>query len=968
MSKRQGLAPGFSLRRQDRVRCDSDSRPCERLAVFLKLFSPSARRLGSGATLNLSMARLQAFTVPLIISAAVTFAWSQVASPQTGPSAPPQAVGGARIQRPGTTSPVHASDTEEAPVRSVFDPGVIPSRQNLTPAGIQAIFESRIFGVTFGVNNSEIYVLAATHRGLVVYKTDWQTNKVLEEVHSPGTPGKQGIAFDRATGAPVVTEVSSEKVEGKIRSSVRLISVSDGAEKLIAQGLGSTAVGSVAVPAAISEDSSARYGVIPLTFDDAAAIVDLNTGRLNRSVKTGVAPFGAAINAASTVAYVSNWGGRFPRPNDLTAATGSEKGADLAVVDRRGIAASGTVSRIDIARGVVTNNIEVGLHPTSLAWDEGRHRLFVSNSNSDTISVIDTTQNKVVETILVQPFERRVAGVAPEAVVVSADGQRLYAACGGINAIAAIGVGEGQHGRSRILGLIPTSWYPDHIALSPDGAYLAVSTLLGVGAGWKTAPISSFAKQMGLELEPGPTRRYVHSDRGTVQVIPVPDASQLSAYTTAVAENNRLRWRGPAEQVKSVALTPSAAEPLPVPVHAGEPSPIQHIFYIIKENRSYDQYFGGIGKGNGDPTLQAYGDDVIPNTRQLARQFVLLDNFYASGGNSADGHQWVTQASETDYVLWPGYQGRSYPKNGDDPLAFADSGFIWDNAHQGKKTIADFGEFVGILPNMDRIKLLQEYQAGSDFHGRFNTIAPIAPLNRFVVKDYPAYSLSVPDVVRARVFLEHLKKWEAAGTMPDLVLLQLPSDHTEGTTPGFSTPKACFADNDLAMGEIVEGISHSRFWASSLIFIVEDDAQSGLDHVDGHRTVALAISPYIRHGSIDSTFYSQCSMVKTIELILGLPSMSLFDLIANDMRNSFQTKPDLTPYVALQPQQSIYEVNPSLAVLHGRAREAAVACLRMNFREPDDVPTEVLNAILWHDAKGWSTAVPVVKRGAFTLR
>jgi YVTN family beta-propeller protein len=858
------------------------------------------------------------------------------------------------------------ADTEEAPVRSVFDPGVIPGRQNLTPAGVQAIFESRIFGVTFGANRSEIYVLAAPHRGLVIYKMNWQTNKVLEEVHSPGTPGKQGIAFDHATGAPVVTEVGSEKVAGKIRSSVRLISVSNGAEQLIAPGLGSTAVGGVAVPATTRESSSARYGVIPLTFDDAAAIVDLNMSALKYSVKTGVAPFGAVINAASTVAYVSNWGGRFPRPHDLTAATGSEKGADLAVVDKRGIAASGTVSRIDIASGRVTDNIEVGLHPTSLAWDEVRHRLFVSNSNSDTISVIDTTQNKVIETIPVQPFERKVAGVAPEAVVVSSDGRRLYAACGGINAIAVIGVGDGQHAWSRILGLIPTNWYPDHITLSPDGAYLAVSTLLGVGSGWKTAPISSFAKQMGLELEPGPTRRYVHSDRGTVQVIPVPDASQFPAYTTAVAENNHLRWRGAVGAVREPPLQPAA--PLPVPVHAGEPSPIQHIFYIIKENRSYDQYLGGIGKGNGDPTLQAYGDDVVPNTRELARRFVLLDNFYASGGNSADGHQWVTQASETDYTLWPGYDGRSYPKNGDDPLAFADSGFIWDNAHQAKKTIADFGEFVGILPDMDRIKLLQEYQAGSNFQGRFHTVAPIAPLNRFVVKDYPAYSLAVPDVLRARIFLEHLKQWEAAGTMPNLVLLQLPSDHTAGATPGFSTPKACFADNDLAVGQIVEGISHSRFWASSLIFIVEDDAQSGLDHVDGHRTVALAVSPYIRRGSVDSTFYSQCSMVKTIELILGLPTMSLFDLIANDMRNSFQTKPNLTPYAAIQPQQSIYEVNPPLSSLQGRAREAAIACMHMNFREPDDVPTQVLNAILWHDAKGWNTPVPHIRNVAFTPR
>ena len=902
---------------------------------------------------------------------------AQTAQEQAGPYTPPEARsnGQQKSQTPSTAHPVTYDLPDiETPVRSVPDPGVITTRQSITPAGIQAIFESRIYGVAFGAISGVVYALAASR----ISKIDWQTNKVLEQVHLQGMPGKQGIAFDLVTDRPVVSVVTSDRTGGKAASSVRLISIVNGAAKLVGQALGTTAAGGVAVPAP-SQNSSAprpvpsgpgpRYAIVPLTFDDATAIVDLTTGALKSSVRTGIAPFGAAINTASTVAYVSNWGGRFPRPQDLTAPTGSDQGADQAVVDKRGIAASGTVSRIDIPAGKVTHNIEVGLHPTSLAWDEAHHRLFVSNSNSDTISVIDTAQNRVVETIPVQPFERRVAGVAPEAVAVSKDGRRLYAACAGINAVAVIGVGEGPKGASKILGLIPTGWYPDHIALSPDGAYLAVSTLLGVGSGWKTAPISYFAKEMGLELEAGPTRRYVHSYRGTVQVIPVPDAGQLPAFTTAVAENNRLRWRGTDGSIVSKAEKVSTTVPIPVPVHYGEPSLIQHIVYVIKENRSYDQILGGIGKGNGDLTLQAYDDEVVPNTRELARQFVLLDNFYATGGWSANGHQWVTQASETDYTIWPGYQGRSYPKNGDDPLAFASSGFIWDNAHQAKKTIADFGEFVGLLPKMDireRVKLLEEYKTGSDFKGHFHTVAPIAPLNRFVVRDYPAYGLRVPDVARARIFLQHLQQWEAAGTMPNLVIVQLPSDHTAGTDPGFSSIKACLADNDWAVGQIVEGISHSKFWNSSLIFVVEDDAQDGLDHVDGHRTVALAISPYIRRGSIDSTFYSQCSMVKTIEMILGLPPMSLFDLIANDMRNSFQSKPNFTPYVAIQPRQSIYEVNPPLAMLKGLAREAAIASMRMDFLEPDDVPTQTLNAILWHDAKGWNTPVPDVKKGVFT--
>ena len=359
------------------------------------------------------------------------------------------------------------------------------------------------------------------------------------------------------------------------------------------------------------------------------------------------------------------------------------------------------------------------------------------------------------------------------------------------------------------------------------------------------------------------------------------------------------------------------------------------------------------------------GDDVIPNQRKLAREFVLLDNFYANGGNSADGHQWVTQAAETDYTYWPGYIGRSYPKNGDDPLAFSNSGFLWDNALLRKRSFADFGEFAGVLAGMKRLKLLEEYKNGSDFRDTFKSVAPIAPLNNYLITDYPTYSLQVPDVIRARIFLRHLKDWEAAGSMPNLVMVQLPSDHTSGTTPDYSTPKACFADNDLALGQIVEGLTHSSFWKDMLILVVEDDAQSGLDHVDGHRTVAHVISPYSRRGAVDSTFYSQVSMVKTIELILGLPTMSLFDLIANDMRNSFQSTPVLTPYTAEIPKQSIYEVNPKLSALTGPALKAARESMRMNFRDPDSAPTARVNRMIWASVKGWDSPYPAAKRGAF---
>jgi hypothetical protein len=262
--------------------------------------------------------------------------------------------------------------------------------------------------------------------------------------------------------------------------------------------------------------------------------------------------------------------------------------------------------------------------------------------------------------------------------------------------------------------------------------------------------------------------------------------------------------------------------------------------------------------------------------------------------------------------------------------------------------------------------MLQEYKDGADFAGRFHTKAPIAALDPYVAHDYPGYGLQVPDVLRTRIFLQHLKQWEADGKMPNLVMMQLPSDHTGGTNPGFSTPKACLADNDLAVGQLIEGISHSKFWKSTLVLIVEDDAQDGLDHVDGHRTVALAVSPYIKRHATDSTFYSQVSMIKTTEAILGLPNLSLFDLIANDMRNSFTKDADLTPYEAIQPKQSIYEVNPAVSALSGQKRRDAIASSHMNWAEPDAAPTGELNQILWRDARGGNGAYPKAKQAVFS--
>jgi hypothetical protein len=505
--------------------------------------------------------------------------------------------------------------------------------------------------------------------------------------------------------------------------------------------------------------------------------------------------------------------------------------------------------------------------------------------------------------------------------------------------------------------------------VSDDGHTIAVGSLFGVGSG--------IGRTLGL------TGRYVHSYRGSVNVIPKPSVAELAAYTTAVAHNNRLTLKtdsaGP-----TLALRRNVAARA-VPERPGEPSLIDHVVYIVRENRTFDQVFGDIGKGASDSSLVQYGRDVTPNAHALVERFVLLDHFFATGGNSADGHNWLTQANETEYPMWPLYTGRSYPSEGVDPLAYSSGGFLWEAAQAKGKAVTVFGEYAP-SPSWDsaslRVSLLAQYRDSQPHNPaffrrlvaqrRYNTRSDIRSLDRVLVREYPGWTQTIPDVVKADVILEHLREWESKHAMPNLVLVILPSDHTEGTSPGWCTPKACVADNDLALGRIVEGLSHSSFWKSMAILAVEDDAQNGVDHIDGHRTVALVASPYARRGVIDPTFYSQPSMVKTIELMLGLPALSLFDLVATDMRASFigsEEAPNFAPYSAVVPRQSLFEVNEQVGSITGpraaERRRAALASARMNFRDPDAAPSELLNRILWHDARGWGVPYPDVKRSLF---
>ncbi len=399
---------------------------------------------------------------------------------------------------------------------------------------------------------------------------------------------------------------------------------------------------------------------------------------------------------------------------------------------------------------------------------------------------------------------------------------------------------------------------------------------------------------------------------------------------------------------------------------------IQHVFLIVKENRTYDQIFGDIAKANGDPKLVMYGREITPNHHALAERYVVLDNFYTAGAISFDGHQWLMQAFVSDYVERAfASSPRGYAWNMADSLTVAPTGFFWQAAAK-PLDVRIYGEFQ--LParwdpekesavDMDErnerswteyLKLWREGKWQTAVGAR----SGVPALQPYCSQRYPQNSLSIPDQIRAEEFLRELGEHEKTGRLPNLSILTLNSDHTSGTRPGAPAPRAMVADDDLALGRIVEGISKSRFWPHSLILVVEDDAQDGVDHVDGHRTVALAIGPFIRRGAVDSNHYNQVSMIRTIQEIFRIPQRTRYLAAARAMTSIFTAQPDLTPYEHLTPGQSIDELNPPLHALAGRRLWAARESAAMNFKDLDDAPEDTLNRILWWDAKGYDAPYP----------
>ncbi len=681
---------------------------------------------------------------------------------------------------------------------------------------------------------------------------------------------------------------------------------------------------------------------VVLNGNNKVARIDPDSKLIIWSTQVGVAPFG--ITKANGKIYVTNWAGSQPEAGDTNVA--GVPWGNAKVNDINGATREGTVSVLDPATGAVLKEIQTGLHPNDLITDSEEKFVYVSNANSDHISVISTSTDQVTETISVRLNGEKNPywGDSPNGLALSANNRTLYVCNGMDNALAVVELGQqsatgAAERTSQVKGFIPTGAYPGGAAISKEGI-IYVANIEAAGAG------------IPFYTEGSSNPKYnSHKELASVSVIQIPDNKELKAYTERVVASNMLF------RIDLTAKLPrEKVEAVPVPERVGEPSIFKHVLYVIKENRTYDQVLGDMKKGDGDPGLAVYDRKVTPNTHQLSDQYLLFDNFYASGKCSAEGHQWTDAAIVTDYVeksvrAWI----RSYPHVQYDALVYSPTGFIWDNALAHGKKVRIYGEAC-------ECEFATKQSWSSIYKGflnneklEFKNITTIKPVEAILSQSFPSSDNHlVTDVQRADIFIKELQEYEKqdGDQLPELMVMALSNDHTAGTRPGLPTPRAMVADNDLALAQIVEAISKSKFWKNTAIFVTEDDSQDGWDHVSAYRTVGMIISPYTKTARVVHTNYNQVSMVRTIEQILGLPPMNVMDATAMPMFDCFSSEADLTPYQPLKNEIPLDEMNPELRSLNGKALHYAKRSMEPQFDGIDDGNEDLFNRILWFAAKG----------------
>jgi len=711
---------------------------------------------------------------------------------------------------------------------------------------------------------------------------------------------------------------------------------------------------------AVSGNGTRLYAVE--NQSNALAVTDLTQSppAVLTQIPVGNVPVGVVISGQ--YAYVSNEGGRVATAADFT--DGSD-GVNIVANRHSGASVTGTVSVVDLTTNTVVKTIPVGLHPTGMALSGSL--LFVANANSDSVTEIDTTTNHVIRTISLTPFPGATFGSSPSDVTVA--GGYLYVTLASNNAVAVVDLNADQ-AVQPLIGFIPTAAYPVNIAYDAPRNQLIVANDKGTGT----------RGSLGTAYPCCDVGYNSLQDTGTVSMIPLPSAAELAKETTQVFRNNH--W----DLSQNIDVGPQYvnphAKPVAIPVHIGEPSLIKHVFLVVKENRTYDQVLGDVAAGNGDASLAVFGQQVTPNFHALVQRFPLMDNFYDSGRQSGDGHNWIV-SSIVDYnteIQTPDFV-RSYPYNGGDAMAYTSAGFLWQAARKNGIGVRIYGEYAdtedvyysgSVYPDWSAF-----YQASQILEGaapgpttlgvgtvQMHSDVPSADL--LLDRSFPGFDTEIPDQYRLDMFKIDFDRYVKNGNLPGLVIMTFSSDHNAGTSTGYPVPTSMEADNDLAVGRLVDLVSHSPYWQSSAIFIEEDDAQGGVDHVDGHRTEGHVISPYAKqNGYVDHTYYTQVNMNRTIEQILGFLPLTQFDLAASPMRTLFTDMPNAAPYSFLPATTSLTVLtgsNDAGDKLRRAWRMTSDAMFRNSKGKPDMQDPNMLNHIDWYSATGFKRPYPGEKR------
>lgn len=802
---------------------------------------------------------------------------------------------------------------------------VTPTGWRVTPAGRQSRLGERPYGLA---RSADGRWLLASNDGVgtqSVVLVEAATGRVASTLTYPAPKA----VFLGAVFSPDGTRAY---VSGGANDLVRVYRVAGGAlTELAPLRLATAGTSHVSFAAGLTLSRDGRTLYVANNLTNVVSVIDTGTGREKRIALDPAAcvlnDFGSdpSNGKACLFAYTVTLS------RDGATAYVSNVGQDF-------------LSVIDTTTATLRGRVEVGTHPSGMVASPVRDELYVANTDGDSISVVDTRTSRVLRSFSLSPYPRARVGTQPNALAVSPDGRTLYTANAGNNDVDVVRLADQAHadlgGRAetagdaardgetdRVAGLIPTGWYPTGIALSPDGSRLYVANGKGLGAG--PNPGGPVPGESGT-----PDDQYIGSMiQGTLSTIRVPGPDQLGAYTRQVSRNNGF--------AQGDAVRLQAVDQHVVPRRADQGSKaITHVIYVVNENRTYDQVLGDLGKGNGDPSLTLFDRRSTPNHHALAEQFTTLDNLYAGGEVSDDGWEWTTgaNASSLNVKTQPTlYGGRGHFYTGEGGTLGAAPGtdptqsYLWDRLTQKGLSFRNYGFWA-----TDKVPV--------SVYNEPNLMANTDTA-------YPGFNMAISDQDRYAEWLREFRGYERKGVLPSVEFLKFPRDHTCGTSPSCPSPRAMVADSDYALGQLVDTVSHSTFWDSTAIFVIEDDAQDGPDHVDAHRTVGHVISPYTQRGTVDSTLYSSVSMLRTMELILGVQPLTQFDASANPMVNSFTDTPVLKGYRARVPAQSLTEPNAPSAPM-------AALSAHLDLSREDRAPADLLNQAIWQSVKGAGSRMP----------